>query len=476
MNSKLLSVALAACLSSPALAQNDAPRPSAEPVLSVGSESFATWADYVNSPLFRARGLRCLTPPRDPNAPESSLLPPGDCGANSTNPAAIYAPGATYRIPVVVHVITHNSGNNGFISQSLVQSQIDILNEDFRALAGSLGANGEDGGIEFFLATQDPQGNATNGITYTANTDWFNDNGNYWGPLHWDTDRYLNIYTNKASGALGYVPGLPQNGIVGSSADRVVVLWSSFGRNAPIGPPFNKGRTTTHEVGHYLGLYHTFDSGCGNNNNCNTTGDLICDTARNQNPNFGCNSNDTSCNSNDPVDNYMNYTNDTCMERFTSEQIRRMRCTLEFWRPSVYSTDGGAGNYCAGAVNSTGLGSSMDRMGSTSVGAQNLTLLAHELPSGVSGLFFYGAQQVQVPFGDGFRCVGGTTQRVLPVVTSDAFGTATRSVNWNAAYAAGIQAAGAGGASLNFQCWYRDTAAGMSGFNLSDGIEIPFQP
>ncbi len=273
---------------------------------------------------------RCATPAGDPNAPDV----PGDCSYTFTNPLVQYAPSSVYRIPVVVHVIQTTSGT-GYISPAMVQSQIDILNEDFRALAGSLGAPGFDCGVEFYLATVDPNGLPTTGITYSTNNTWFNDGGSYWNTLAWDTFRYMNVYTNSAGGALGYVPNLPQSGsLVGTKSDRVVVLWSTFGRNGPYGPPYNLGRTATHEVGHYLGLFHTFQGGCGNLSNCYGTGDLICDTLPESTAHFGC-PNSNTCNNPDPIHNYMNYTDDPCMWEFTSEQARRMRCTLESWRPTL---------------------------------------------------------------------------------------------------------------------------------------------
>ncbi len=199
-----------------------------------------------------------------------------DCSFNNTNIRPEYDPLVEkYRIPVVVHVIQRTNGT-GALTDARVQSQIDILNEDFLAIQGTNGAPGTDTQIEFYLATEDPNGNPTTGITRSTNNTWFNDGGAYYNTLAWNTNRYLNIYSNSASGALGYVPDLPQGGIAGSNSDRVVVLYSTFGRNAPLSP-FNLGRTATHEVGHYLGLYHTFAGGCGGSN-CYTSGDRICDT------------------------------------------------------------------------------------------------------------------------------------------------------------------------------------------------------
>jgi hypothetical protein len=277
-----------------------------------------------------------------------------DCSLNNTNPAP-WAPVSVLRIPVVVHVIS-NTGGTGNLSDTLVQSQITVLNEDFRAIAATPGAGGFDTKVEFFLATTDPLGNPTNGIRRYTNTTWFNDSGSYWTSIAWDTARYLNIYTNSAGGGgtLGYVPDLPQGGaVLNTTADRVVILYSAFGRPALGGAPYNQGRTCTHEVGHFLGLFHTFQGGCGTAS-CYTTGDRVCDTPPEQTQRFGCPVGAVSCSTPDPIRNYMDYTDDTCMTNFTAEQAARIRCTLANYRPNLGVPGGpiaaatvrnGAGNY-----------------------------------------------------------------------------------------------------------------------------------
>jgi hypothetical protein len=112
----------------------------------------------------------------------------------------------------------------------------------------------------------------------------------------------------------------------------VVVLYQAFGRPSTLSP-YNLGRTATHEVGHYLGLFHTFNAGCGNAS-CYTSGDRICDTNPEQNPRFNCSA-ASSCGTSDPITNFMDYTNDSCMNNFTQEQGRRMRCTLQHYRPNL---------------------------------------------------------------------------------------------------------------------------------------------
>jgi hypothetical protein len=312
---------------------------SARPAISMAGQSFSSWQDYYTSSYFIENGKRCGKP--------ESIVPravsPGDCTFTFTNPSGDYVPGDVYEIPVVVHILEHSNGN-GAISDALVQSQIDILNEDFRALSGTPGAGGYDSGIQFVLADTDPGGQPTTGITRTVHDSWFNDSGNYWDTLAWDTAKYMNIYTNKAGGNLGYVPNLPQSGLAGANYDRVVLLWSAVGRNAVGGPPYNQGRTATHEVGHYLGLEHTFNGGCAASSQpaCHSSGDLICDTNSEANPRYGCPNNPQSCGSVDPFKNFMDYTDDTCMDLFSVEQSLRMRCSLLNYRADLYAFAGDA--------------------------------------------------------------------------------------------------------------------------------------
>ena len=345
-----------------------------------------------------AQHPRCKTPPRDLLRPAPDN--PSDCAYSSTTPAGQYATISVYRIPVVFHVI-RTTGGNGNISAAQIQNQVDILNEDFRALAGTPGAPGFDTGIEFYLPTTDPQGQPSTGITYSTNNNWFNDGGSYWNSLAWDPNRYLNIYTNNGGGALGYVPDLPQGGIVGQKSDRVVVLWSTVGRNAPYGAPFNQGRTVTHEVGHYLGLWHTFDRGCGLASSCYTTGDVICDTNRESFPTNGCGNGKSSCGSPDPVNNYMDYSDDRCMWEFTSEQARRMRCTLEFWRPNLAQqcAIASATSRTAGA-NLQSYSAAPPVVGESFSGSVDTSTSGHNM-----ALLMAAVSSAQTPIGNGYRAL-----------------------------------------------------------------------
>ena len=314
--------------------------------ITVEGLTFDSWSAYVQSEHFRANGLRCGAPDREMREMlfgSTSAPVPADCSSSSTNPTTDYAPGSLLEISVVVHILMDNSCTNGVISDAMVQSQIDILNEDFLALAGSNGSGGTDAQVQFRLADETPTGQPTNGITRTCNTTYYNDGGNYWNTLAWDPNRYLNIYTNTAGGFLGYVPFLPADAggaLVGDPGDRVVILWSAFGRDASA-VPYDQGRTATHEVGHYLGLEHTFSpqGSCGSQAapGCYSNGDLICDTLPQASPNFGCPASASSCSTPDPFHNYMDYTDDLCMEEFSVEQSRRTRCSLEHYRPNLFN-------------------------------------------------------------------------------------------------------------------------------------------
>ena len=343
------SVSLAS-IGSPAAAETSGPKGESpwqhdDGTIEFKNQKFGSWQALHASRLFNPLD-KCLAPDPDLQGdggnPIGNLrgIDPGDCAYTSTTIDPAYESGVeTYQIRCVVHVIRNDSGSLGNIAPDKVASGIRILNEDFNAILGTPGEPGTFANIEFVLADVDPDGNPTTGITYSDNTTWYNDGGNYWNSLNWDPTRYLNIYTTTASGALGYVSGFPSEaGFPGTAEDRVVVLWECYGDDAPYGAPFNLGRTLTHEVGHYLGLFHTFQGGCSSTA-CYGSGDLICDTNAESGPNFGCGTGST-CGSPDPTDNYMDYSDDACMNKFTPEQVNRMRCSLLNYRPLIFDEGG----------------------------------------------------------------------------------------------------------------------------------------
>jgi hypothetical protein len=267
----------------------------------------------------------------------------------------------TITIPVVVHVIYNNSTEN--ISDAQVQSQIDILNEDFRRLnsdADGTWPQAVDSEIEFCLASTDPLGNPTTGITrtstsvssFSANDAMkFNSSG---GKDAWPSSDYMNFWIcDLGGGLLGYAQFPGGN----PATDGVVCDYQYVGNIGTATAPFNLGRTGTHEVGHWLNLRHIWGDG-----NCSFD-DFVSDTPNSDNPNYSCPIGHVSCSSTDMVQNYMDYTDDACMNLFTDGQKNRMRALFNAGgaRESLLNSAGcGAppGNTCNNGVqdgNETGV-------------------------------------------------------------------------------------------------------------------------
>jgi len=385
-----------------------------------------------------------------------------DCAMTSNTAGTEYDPGSVMEIPVVWHVITSTSGT-GDVSDQRIFDQMDHMNDSY---AGALSPQGNESAIRFVLASVDPQGNPTTGIERVANNNWFNDQGNYTS-LTWDSHRYLNIFTMKplgGGGVIGYVVNLPQGGIVGSADDAVRMLHSAIDSNT-------YRHVVSHEIGHHLGLYHTFE-GC-QNTNCQTQGDLICDTNPHNAPTYQCGSNSGNCGGLPvPGNNFMNYQDVSCVREFSVGQIQRMRCTLENWRPSLYSSPSPIGtSYCTSGPNSTGGAAVISATGSTSVADNDVLLLASPVPDNF-GLFYYGTQQSSLPFGNGIRCTTGSPVRLAAhLATGQELG---HQLDLNAPN--GSAGAIVAGSTLYFQAWFRDPAAGGADFDLSDGLEIVFVP
>lgn len=247
-------------------------------------------------------------------------------------------------IPVVVHVI-HSGQAVGVapnITDSQVLSQITAMNNDYRKMAGTRGANshpaGADTMIQFALAKSDPDGNPTNGVNHVnlCQESWSTTEINtiVKPTTIWDPMQYLNMWSVNFSDAslLGYaqfpsgsgLPGMQANGGPANS-DGVVSNYATFGSSDfndgtfIMSAPYDKGRTMTHEVGHWLGLRHIWgDSACGN--------DYCADTPTAHTANYNCNPNIADCDGTgvEMVQNYMDYTNDTCMNIFTQDQKARM--------------------------------------------------------------------------------------------------------------------------------------------------------
>ena len=256
------------------------------------------------------------------------------------------------RIPVVVHVIYNTNAQN--ISDAQINSQIAVLNADFRRLNTDAASTptafagvAADARLEFALAVRDPNCNQTTGITRTKTsvTGWTRYEEGMkstasGGHDPWDVNKYLNIWiANYTDGLLGYgtFPGMPNN-IQGVTCD-----YRAFGTTGgTLTNHAHLGRTMTHEIGHWLNLLHVW----GDDNGACTGSDECDDTPNQSGPSpFGpCQPFPTISCSNAPNGNmfmnYLDYSGDECMNMFTADQVARMDATLHTVRASILASDG----------------------------------------------------------------------------------------------------------------------------------------
>jgi hypothetical protein len=221
-------------------------------------------------------------------------------------------------VPVYFHVVNKGKGvANGDVTATMLKDQIDVLNASYSGSTG--GANTP---YRFVMA----------GVDRTTNLAWFNA-----GPdtaaeremksaLHVGNAGVLNFYTNNAGGFLLGWATFPFWYAGDPLMDGVVCLYSSLPGGSEV--PYNEGDTGTHEVGHWLGLFHTFQGGCAA-----TYNDFIADTPAERKPAFGCPTGLDTCPKEgvDPIENFMDYTDDPCMYQFTAGQSARMEAlTLQY--------------------------------------------------------------------------------------------------------------------------------------------------
>ena len=248
-------------------------------------------------------------------------------------------------IPVVFHVLYNTNSQN--ISDSQILSQLDVLNADFNRTNSDAFSTPSDFDsivtslqLNFCLATKTPDGNATNGIIRTHTNivsfplyDSSIHYTNMGGDDAWDTEKYLNIWIcNIGGGILGWAQ-FPDAGSL--NTDGVVIDYLHFGTNGTAISPYNLGRTATHEVGHYFNLFHTWgDNNCGN--------DWVNDTPIQEEANFGCKTHPSiSCSNNgDMFMNFMDYTDDDCMNSFTIGQRDRVWQSINLYRLPLLTSDG----------------------------------------------------------------------------------------------------------------------------------------
>ena len=268
---------------------------------------------------------------------------------------------STINLPIVYHVI-HNGtaiGTGSNISAAFINSQNEQLNFDYRMAAGTSGDNndprGADSQVEFCLATEDPDGNSLSepGINRINRNDegWSappydqtDMNGTIKAASIWDPEKYVNVWIVELTGGLlGYAQFPSNTGLGGLSdnggpanTDGVVITYNSVGSTTnpfPGGAPYDKGRTLTHELGHWLGLRHIWgDADCGTD---------FCDDTPTQMTSSGGNCpNTTTCDGMaDMTKNYMDYSNDVCMNVVTNDQKARIRAVLATGRSALLSSD-----------------------------------------------------------------------------------------------------------------------------------------
>ncbi|MDH4070219.1 MAG: M43 family zinc metalloprotease [Ignavibacteria bacterium] len=228
--------------------------------------------------------------------------------------------GVTTVIPVAFHILRSNTGQYDVTDQQITD-QVQVLNDAF---------SNTNFQFEHLLTTR------TNNSTWATG----GNESQYKSALAVDPAHTLNFYTGNLSGGLLGWAVFPWSYPEDSFWHGVVCLYSSLPGGSAF--PYNEGDTGTHEVGHYVGLYHTFQGGCVG------SGDLVADTEPEASPAFGCPIGRNTCTGGgpDPIHNFMDYTDDDCMDHFTQGQSDRMDAMMALYRPSMGEGGTGGGIPC----------------------------------------------------------------------------------------------------------------------------------
>lgn len=262
-------------------------------------------------------GLRCGTP--HVNETQLAEIDQFVAQARKANPGAAVTAGSI-NIPVYFHVINRGTGiSNGDVPDSQIQAQMAVLNDAYNG--GAVG-----GAVTSFTFT-------LAGVNRTTNATWYTMGYGSAAETQAKTAlrqggaNALNIYTaNLGGGLLGWAT-FPSDYRRAATNDGVVILFSSLPGGSAV--PYDEGDTATHEVGHWLGLYHTFQGGCSK------SGDGVSDTPSERAATFGCPSpNPDTCNGAgvDPIHNYMDYSDDPCLYEFSPGQATRADSMVRTYR------------------------------------------------------------------------------------------------------------------------------------------------
>jgi hypothetical protein len=215
-------------------------------------------------------------------------------------------------VNVYFHVIRNSAGTSGNLTTTQLDNQLKVLNDSYSGLTGGINTPFRFVRVSVDYSNNDSWFTCTNGTTaeHSMKT-----------ALHRGGAADLNFYTNNMGGGLLGWATFPSSYASAPTMDGVVILYSSLPGGSAA--PYNLGDTATHEVGHWVGLYHTFQGGCVKSS---TGGDGVADTPAERSSAFGCPSGRDTCTTIaglDPIDNFMDYTDDSCMFRFTSGQSAR---------------------------------------------------------------------------------------------------------------------------------------------------------
>ncbi|MEM6763529.1 MAG: M43 family zinc metalloprotease [Bacteroidota bacterium] len=251
-------------------------------------------------------------------------------------------------LPVVFHLMEEE--NEAPFPDAFIHRQMLFLNQAFNNRAAFFGSKSVSSNIYFYLASLTPDGQETNGIIHHnsrfSTLASYEEDAQMKQQFHWDTRRYINVYLVRKGPATAYAH-LPH--FHGREEDGIVITYPHIGQKEELSTPL------IHEMGHYLGLYHTFEGGC-KNHNCLLQGDRVCDTPPDAgnaffegcDPNNSCGTDAQDTSSSNPLlsdhldlnDNFMDYNRGRCLQNFTQGQINRMRLSIEKLRVSLLHTPG----------------------------------------------------------------------------------------------------------------------------------------